>query len=80
MIDSHCHLEQKDFDGDRAAVVEKCRKAGLKAVVTSCASTDDFHKTVEIVKEFPGFVFATVGIHPQFIKDIKENVCQSFLF
>jgi len=35
MIDCHCHLEWKDFDRDRDEVVERCRRAGLKAVITS---------------------------------------------
>jgi TatD DNase family protein len=79
MIDSHCHLEQKDFDRDRKAVVEKCRKAGLKAVVTSCARPSDLQKTIDIVKQFPGFVFATAGLHPEFIKDFTQSQVEEFL-
>ncbi len=79
MIDSHCHLEQKDFEKDLPQVIGKCRKAGLKAVVTSCAKTSDFDRTMEIVRQFPGFVFATAGIHPEFIKELKESEADDFL-
>ena len=79
MIDAHCHLEQKDYEGDRDAVIESCKQAGLKAVVTSCAKPQDFGLTIEMVEKYRGFVFATIGIHPEFIKEIKPREIDSFL-
>lgn len=79
MIDCHTHLEQLDFDSDRDEVIEKCREAGLKAVITCCARSEDFKLTMEMVDKWKGFVFATVGIHPEFIKNIKEKEVEDFL-
>lgn len=72
MIDSHCHLEQKDFDKDRDEVIQRTRKE-LKAVITCCAVPKDFEKTIQIVKKYENFVFASIGIHPEEIKNIKES-------
>jgi len=66
MIDVHCHLEQKDYDVDREEVINKCREK-LKAIITSCAHPNDLEITIEIVKRYKGFVFATLGIHPEYI-------------
>lgn len=79
MIDSHCHLEQKDYNKDRDDVIEKCKKAGLKAIITSCAHPKDFDLTMQIVDKWKGFVFATIGIHPQFIKKISQKEIDEFL-
>jgi TatD DNase family protein len=79
MIDAHSHLEQADFGSDRDEVIEKCRKAGLKAIVTCCARPEDFQLTMDMVGRWEGFVFATAGIHPEFIKDISEKETDDFL-
>lgn len=72
MIDCHCHLEQRDYSEDRDEVIEKCKKE-LKAVITCCALPKDFDLTLSLVEKYKGFVFCTVGIHPEFIKEISEK-------
>jgi TatD DNase family protein len=72
MIDTHCHLEQKDYDKDRDKLIGKCRQE-LDAVITSCAHPNDFEKTLEICEKHKEFVFCTVGLHPEFIKDLPEE-------
>ena len=79
MIDSHCHLEWKDFDPDRDKVIGDCRKGGLKAIVTSCARLADLEKSLGIVKKHRGFVFMTAGLHPEFVKDISEKDVEGFM-
>jgi TatD DNase family protein len=78
MIDCHCHLEQSDYDLDRDQVIEKCRKE-LKAVITSCAHPKDFDLTLKLVEKYKGFVFCTVGIHPEYIKEVDEKEKDEFL-
>jgi len=78
MIDVHCHLEQEDYDKDRDEVIEKCKKE-LKAVITSCAHPKDFELTMRMVENHKNFVFATCGIHPEYIKDVAEKTKDDFL-
>ena len=78
MIDVHCHLEQKDYDNDREDIIEKCRNE-LKAVITSCAHPRDFELTMRLVENHKGFVFASCGIHPEYVKDISEEQKDDFL-
>jgi TatD DNase family protein len=78
MIDCHCHLEQKDYNEDRDAVIEKCRQQ-LQAIVTSCAHPKDFKLTMELVDKHAGFIFSTVGIHPEYIKKISEQQKNGFV-
>lgn len=72
MIDCHCHLEQKDYDSDRDEVIEKCKNE-LKAVITSCAHPRDFDLTMQMAENYKDFVFASAGIHPEYIKEISER-------
>jgi TatD DNase family protein len=77
MIDVHCHLEQKDYEKDRDEIIEKCKKE-LKAVITCCCHSDDFDLTMEMVEKYKNFVFATVSIHPEYIKEVNEEVVENF--
>jgi TatD DNase family protein len=78
MIDVHCHLEQENYSKNRDEVIDSCKKE-LKAVITCCAHPKDFDLTMQIVEKYKGFVFATVGIHPEYVKEISENEKKEFL-
>jgi TatD DNase family protein len=72
MIDTHCHLEQEDYDKDRDSVIERCKEA-LDAVVTSSAHPKDWELTMQLVEKYPNFVYATASIHPLYVKEISES-------
>lgn len=71
MIDSHAHLEQKDYSEDLDEVITRCKEAGMIAIVTSSANPKDFEKTMEIAEKYSGFVFPAIGIHPEYIKELS---------
>lgn len=71
MIDCHCHLEQKDYDKDREQVIEQCKRE-LKAIITCCAHPQDLELTLKLVKTHQGFVFCTISLHPEFIKELSK--------
>jgi TatD DNase family protein len=63
-IDSHSHLADQAFDGDRGAVIARARDAGASAIVCIGASIDQAHASARIAATHPGFVAFTAGIHP----------------
>jgi len=64
MIDSHCHLEQKETFFGRDMLIADCRAAGMSALVTVCARPQDLPLALDIAGKNKGFVFAAAGIHP----------------
>jgi TatD DNase family protein len=77
MIDIHCHLEQTDYNKDRNKIIESCKKQ-LNAVITCCAHPRDFDMTMKLIEKYPDFIFATIGIHPEYIKEISEKEVDEF--
>lgn len=63
LFDSHCHLEDAAFDGDRAAVIARARAAGVQGIMTVGTDPASSRRAVAIAAAEPG-VFAAVGIHP----------------
>jgi len=63
-IDSHAHLADAAFAGDRDAVISRARIAGAQAIVCIGESLATAAIAAEIASENPGFVFSTAGVHP----------------
>ena len=63
-IDSHAHLADAAFDGDRDAVISRARDAGAAAIVCIGESLEIASRASEIASRYRGFVFSTAGIHP----------------
>ena len=78
MIDVHCHLEQEDYNEDLEEVIKECKKK-MSALITSCAHYNDFDLTFEIVQKHKGFVFCTLGLHPEYIKDLDEEKKKEYI-
>jgi TatD DNase family protein len=64
-VDSHAHLADAAFTGDRDAVVSRARDAGALAIVCIGESLATAAVAAQIAADNPRFVFATAGIHPQ---------------
>jgi TatD DNase family protein len=63
-IDSHAHLADAAFAGDRDAVISRARDAGAAAIVCIGESLETAALAAEYARRYPRFVFATAGIHP----------------
>lgn len=63
MIDSHCHLDVKDFDTDRPEMIERARKAGITRMVTIATQASHFQRVLDLTAQYQE-VFCAVGLHP----------------
>jgi len=63
LIDSHCHLDFKDFAPERDAVVARAEAAGLARMITISTRVDAFDRIKDIAETYPS-VYCTVGTHP----------------
>ncbi|MEM6676944.1 MAG: TatD family hydrolase [Pseudomonadota bacterium] len=63
LVDSHCHLDFGDFDGEHAAVVARAAEAGVTRMVTICTRLAA-EPTVRAIAEAHAGVFYAAGTHP----------------
>lgn len=63
-VDSHAHLADPAFDGDRDAVVDRARVTGARAIVCIGESLASAARARMLAALHPGFVFFTAGVHP----------------
>jgi len=65
MIDTHAHLNWPEFADNIAKVVDKSQQAGLSGIIIASSNITDSTKSIELANMFPGYLYASVGIHPQ---------------
>jgi TatD DNase family protein len=65
LLDSHAHLDDPDFNADRAAVIERARAAGLRYLLTVGGGTGPDNLAAPVaLAERHDWIYATVGVHP----------------
>ena len=81
MIDSHCLLDWKDFDGDLDIVIRNAIDAGVKQLIHIGLLPGGIGRAVEIVEAYPN-VFGAIGCHPhdaekwtdEFLDTLEDNL------
>ena len=71
MVDSHCHLDFPDYQGDFQAVLERTRQA-LEFVVNVGTDIHTSERTVDLAVA-ESFVYASVGIHPHDASTVTDT-------
>jgi TatD DNase family protein len=63
LIDTHCHLDFKDFAEERDAIVQRALDAGVAQMITISTRVARFAEIAAIAEQFDR-VFCSVGVHP----------------
>jgi len=78
MIDSHCHLDFKDYNSDRAGIIENALDAGVHTMVNIGADLQTSINSVKLAKEHD-CIYATAGVHPHDAKTYDGEVEEQLL-
>ena len=65
LIDTHCHLDFRDFEGERDEIVARAVRTGVVRMVTICTrlETDRLATNQAIAETYPS-VYWAAGVHP----------------
>jgi len=74
LLDSHAHLDDSDFDADRAAVIERARAAGLRYILVAGGGTgpDRLDSPLAIAEDHD-WIYASVGVHPHEARQFTDS-------
>lgn len=67
-IDTHTHLNARQFDSDREAVVHRAVQAGVDIMVIPNVDVDTIEPIQQLCHTYPSHCRAMMGIHPTSIK------------
>jgi TatD DNase family protein len=73
LIDSHAHIDVSDFDGDREAVLQRARLAGVETLLAigNGPEIEKLGAAVPFAEQYD-WIYAAMGIHPHEAKHATE--------
>lgn len=74
IVDSHCHLDDSQFDADREEVIERAHRAGIRYLLTVSGGSgpDDLASGIPIAARYD-WIYTTAGIHPHEAKNAEPR-------
>jgi TatD DNase family protein len=78
LIDTHCHLDDHQFDDDIDAVIERAYQAGVKGVIIPGADINDLARAQALAHRYEHLFFAA-GVHPYHHEGYDETILRSYL-
>ena len=73
IVDSHCHLDFKDFDGDRDKIICNAKMNNVDYLLTISVNLEDFQKVHEVTKNYEN-IWCTTGIHPNNVNSKTHTI------
>jgi TatD DNase family protein len=64
LVDIGINLAHASYDSDRTAVIARARAVGVCQMVVTGSELAGIERAVELVRQYPGVLTATAGIHP----------------
>ncbi len=76
LIDTHCHIADAEFDGDREAVIARAIAAGVQKMIVIGTGLESSRRAVALAEKYP-FLRATVGLHPHDAKELDDSLLEA---
>ena len=73
LFDSHCPLDDRSYQGDLEAVIQRAGQEGIEHMMTVGIDQDTSIRSMEIAETVHG-VYAAVGVHPHRASSCSERV------
>ncbi len=73
MIDTHSHIYSEEFDADRSEAILRAQQAGVEKIILPNVDSESLQHMLNLEKEYPGFCFAAIGLHPTSVKKNFEE-------
>jgi TatD DNase family protein len=71
LIDTHVHLDMREFNDDRDDVIKRAQEGGIGYIVTVGTTVESSRDAVLLAEKFD-CVYAAIGIHPHEVKGVLQ--------
>ena len=72
LFDTHTHLDQPEFDADRAEVIARAHQSGVETILAVGVDLPSSRAAVRLAEQFPG-VYAAVGVQPNHCAAVADG-------
>lgn len=76
-IETHSHLCDEKFNSDREEIIKKIFLSGIDKIVEISCEVNNWEKSLEFCKQYPGKVYCAFGTHPEYSESLSEKELNS---
>lgn len=73
MIDSHVHLDDEAFNGDREDIIKSLGENGIELVINNSSDLPSSERSVELANKYEN-IYAAIGVHPHEARTYDDKV------
>jgi TatD DNase family protein len=73
IFETHAHYDDEAFSEDRYKLLEGMKSWGIGTVMNIGASIESSRTSLELAEKYP-FVYAAVGVHPEYADRMNEEI------
>lgn len=77
LIDSHAHLDDERFDGDRDILIKSLKSNKIELVINIGADFQSSINSIELAKQYDN-IYASIGVHPHSASEVTEETLDKF--
>ena len=77
IFDTHAHYDASAFDKDRDALIDSLKQNGIGKVVNVSAAAKDVDQVINLTQKYD-FIYGTVGLHPDEVGDLTDELMEEF--
>ena len=75
IFESHAHYDDEAFDEDRDSLLASMQENGIERIINVCAEVENWKRTIDLTEKYP-FVYGAVGVHPDDVGSLNEEMIQ----
>ncbi len=77
LIETHSHLDDKQFDADRDEVIARAFSGGVKKIINIGAGLGSSWRSVDLAEKYKD-IFCAIGLHPHYFMEYGEKSFDKF--
>lgn len=70
LIDTHAHLDFKEFSGEISAIIVRAKEKGVERIINVGTDAKSSKDSIDLARKYHE-IYATVGIHPESASDLN---------
>ncbi len=75
LIDSHVHLDDERYDGDRDILIKSLKDNGIELAINIGADLETSINSVELANKYED-IYAVIGVHPHSASEVTDQVIE----
>lgn len=72
LFDTHAHYTDAQYAQDQKEILHQMQEEGVEKIVNIGTSIQESRQSIELAKQYPGYLYATCGIHPEELPETQE--------